>query len=150
MSILNKIYYLTMCILSVFSSSGYIQLSSLKTKMFHKVLTNKKIKKDFKKITSNDAYQIASFWHDELTEINQEEKTKYLQGINLFYRSTRSVFETSVNLTDFKYVIISDTEKKNEYFIWRPKIQICLPTLHVAEINDDDCDNDNNFTPLEI
>ena len=121
-------------------SRGYIQLSSLKSTMFHKILVNKKIKNDFRKITSNDAYQIASFWYDELTEGTNEEIAKNQHGINLLYRPTKNVFQTSVNLTDFKYNIISDLDNQNEYFIWRPKIQICLPSLHSVEL-DNTCEN---------
>lgn len=111
-------------------SNGYIQLSALKSKMFHKILVNQKIKNDFRKITSNDAYQIASFWYDELAETNAEEIAKKQHSINLLYRPRKPVFESSVNLTDFKYNIISDVDNQNEYYIWRPKIQICLPSLH--------------------
>ena len=125
-------------VLNSYLSCGYIQLSSLKSKMFHKILINKKIKTDFKKITSNDAYHIASFWYDELAVVNREELTYQDQGINLLYRPPSHVFETSVNLTDFKYSIISDVENKSEYFIWRPKIQICLPSLHAIETNNDE------------
>ena len=94
-------------------SNGYIQLSSLKSKMFHKILVNQKIKNDFRKITSNDAYQIASFWYDELVETNAEEIAKKQHSINLLYRPRKPVFESSVNLTDFKYNIISDVDNQN-------------------------------------
>ena len=116
-------------------SSGYIQLSSLKSKLFHKVLINSKIKSDFKKITSNDAYQVACFWHDEVVRACSEEERKH-QSISLLYRPTsKHIFDNSVNLTDFKYNIISDVDHKNQYYIWRPKIQICLPSLRSMEID---------------
>lgn len=116
-------------------SSGYIQLSSLKSKLFHKVLINSKIKSDFKKITSNDAYQVACFWHDELVQACSDEERNH-QISSLLYRPTsKHIFDNSVNLTDFKYSIISDVENKNQYYIWRPKIQICLPSLRSIEID---------------
>ena len=123
-------------------SCGYIQLSSLKSKIFHRILVNQKIKNDFRKITSNDAYQIASYWYNELSETSCKEMDKTQHSINLLYRPTKSVFETSVNLTDFKYNIISDIDNKNEYYIWRPKIQICLPSLHTVNEADKNVKND--------
>lgn len=116
-------------------SYEYIQLSTLKSKLFHKILINKKIKSDFKKISSFDAYQISTYWNDELTNACSEESKKY-QNINLLYRPDTHVFKNSINLTDIKYDIISDTNKLNSYYIWRPKIQICLPSLYLVK-NDD-------------
>lgn len=125
-------------------SSGYIQISSLKSKIFHKVLVNDKIKTDFKKISSNDAYQLTCFWHDELvdtlSEKIREPQNSDDQNINLLYRpSPKHIFDNSVNLTDFKYNIINDNSKKNQYYIWRPKVQICLPSLYgINEYNGDE------------
>lgn len=113
-------------------SYGYIQLSSLKTKLFHKILINKKIKSDFKRISSYDAYQISTYWNDELTNACSEESKK-CQNINMLYSPDTHVFNNSINLTDIKYDIISDINKKNTYYIWRPKIQICLPSLYLVE-----------------
>jgi len=125
-------------------SSGYIQISSLKSKIFHKILVNDKIKTDFKKISSNDAYQLACFWHDELMDTLSEKirdtQNSDDQNINLLYKpSPKHIFDNSVNLTDFKYNIINDNAKKNEYYIWRPKVQICLPSLYgINEYNGDE------------
>ena len=130
---------------SLFFSSGYIQLSSLKSKMFHKVLINNKIKTDFKKITSNDAYQIVCFWQDELIKTNSEENNKNQHNGLLYRHTSKHVFDNSVNLTDFKYNIISDIYHKNEYYIWRPKIQICLPLAHSIQQIDE---NEINKTQL--
>lgn len=124
---------LTFCCLSI--SSGYIQLSSLKTKMFHKIFVNKRIKNDFKKITSNDAYQLVSFWQDELIRATSEEDCRN-QNIGLLYKPvSKHIFDNSVNLTDFKYNIISDIDHINNYYIWRPKIQICLPLPYSIKID---------------
>lgn len=123
-------------------SSGYIQLSSLKTRVFHKILVNKKIKTDFKRITSNDAYQLASFWYSELAKANAEESYKS-RGINLLYRPTKYIFDNSINLTDVKYNIISDDEDEYQYYIWRPKVQICVPSLYSAK-NDEESNAANN------
>ena len=137
------LFFGSLIFLQLSFSSGYIQLSTLKSKMFHKILVNQKIKNDFRKITSNDAYKIASFWHDELTETNNEMYNNQ-NRIDLLYNPTKSVFETSVNLTDFKYNIINDADNINEYYIWRPKIQICLPFLHSVDetIVNQDCKNE--------
>ena len=138
-----KFYGYFSCMFCLFHLSfSYIQLSSLKSKMFHKILVNKKIKTDFKKITSNDAYQLACFWYDELAQANTEDQFKS-QGINLLYRPTKHVFENSINLTDFKYNIISDIDHDCQYYIWRPKIQICLPSLYSVNIDDQDDKFDN-------
>ena len=132
--------------LSLVFSYGYIQLSPLKSKMFHKVLVNNKIKRDFKKISSNDAYQVVCFWQDELTRSTLEENNKN-QQIRLLYEPTsKHIFDNSVNLTDFKYNIISDIHHKNHYYIWRPKIQICLPLPDSIEI--DKSENEFNKTQL--
>jgi len=129
--------------LSKFSQlSGYVQLSSLKEKLFHKILTNNKIKTDFKKITSNDAYQLSCFWHDELLETTKEE-SRQLRDMNLLYQPKNNIFKNSVNLTDIKYNIISDVENNNCYYIWRPKIQICLPSMYAIIIKDDE--NNSNI-----
>lgn len=139
-----SLFFSTLLFSQILSSCGYIQLSSLKSKMFHKILVHQKIKGDFRKITSNDAYQIASFWYNELSEANNENILKREHGIDLLYRPTKPVFETSVNLTDFKYNIISDVNNKNEYYIWRPKIQICLPSLQsVVDARKNEDNNEN-------
>lgn len=124
--------------------SGYIQLSSLKTKMFHRILINNKIKSDFKKITSNDAYQIVCFWHDELIRSSLEENNKIQNDCILYNPTSKHIFDNSVNLTDFKYNIISDIHHKNEYYIWRPKIQICLPLSDSTPLDE----NEINKTQL--
>ena len=134
--------------LSKFSQlSGYVQLSSLKAKLFHKILTNNKIKTDFKKITSNDAYQLSCFWHDELLQTTKEE-SRQCQGINLLYQPTNHIFKNSVNLTDIKYHIISDVENNHCYYIWRPKIQICLPSMYAIIIKDDESNSNLQKTLL--
>lgn len=131
-----------LCLIQLSISSGYIQLSSLKSKIFHKVLINDKIKTDFKKISSNDAYQLACFWHSELVDTISEKinepQNSYDQNINLLY-TPKHIFDNSVNLTDFKYNIINDNSKNNQYYIWRPKVQICLPSLYgINEYNGDE------------
>ena len=138
------LFYSTLLFSQTSRCCGYIQLSSLKSKMFHKIMIHHRIKSDFRKITSNDAYQISSFWHDELSETNSEELFKGEHDIGLLYRPTRSVFETSANLTDFKYNIINDVDNKNEYYIWRPKIQICLPSLRsVVDVQKNEEESEN-------
>ena len=127
--------------------SGYVQLSSLKSKIFHKILTNKKIKTDFKKITSNDAYQLSSFWHDELLQTTKDEARQH-HGISLLYQPTNHIYKNSVNLTDMKYNIISDIENKHCYYIWRPKIQICLPSMYAIRIKDDESNSELKRTLL--
>jgi len=119
----------------------YVQLSTLKSSLFHKIMINNKIKKDFKKITSTDAYQLASFWHDELLHITSTENKDEHQDIGFLYKPTNEIFKSSLNLTDFKYGVISDVENENTYYIWRPKIQICLPCLNSIQINEADMDN---------
>jgi len=103
---------------------------------------NKKIKTDFKKITSNDAYQLACFWYDELIQANTEDQFNS-QGINLLYKPTKYLFENSINLTDLKYNIMSDIDHDCQYYIWRPKIQICLPSLYSVNLDDQDDNFDN-------
>lgn len=121
----------------LFISSGYIQLSTLKSKSFHKILINQKIKTDFKKITSNDAYQIASFWYDELEKVGADEGIDHKCDIHPLSKTNNILYEKSANLTDYQYNIINDIENKNHHYIWRPKIQICLPTLRSVNIDDD-------------
>lgn len=128
-----------LCYFNLSFCSGYFQLSSLKSKMFHKILVNENIQTDFTKLTSNDAYQLACFWCDELAQANTEESFTS-QGINLLYRPTKHVFEKSINLTDFKYNIVSDVEHEQQYYIWRPKIQICLPSPYSTKIDEQDDD----------
>lgn len=149
-SLRNLLFFSIFSFFKTHFSCGYIQLSSLKSKMFHKILVHQRIKNDFRKITSNDAYQIACFWYDELSETNNEEFLKTQHGIDLLYRPTKAVFDTSVNLTDFKYSIISDIDHKNEYYIWRPKIQICLPSLHSVDHFPKNEDTDENTKSANI
>ena len=135
----NKLMKIVVFLINLSLSHEYVQLSSLKSKMFHKILVNKKIKNDFKKITSNDAYQLTSFWNDELVNACSEE-SRQSQNINFLYRPDSHYLKNSVNLTDFKYNIISDTDQKNSYYIWRPKIQICLPSLYNIQSADNEDD----------
>jgi hypothetical protein len=140
----------TLCIIFILNLpflNGYIHFESLKAKIFHKILVNKKIKTDFKEIEPQDAYQLACFWYDELSYANSK-KSYDSQGIDLLYRPTKHIFENSVNLTDIKYNILINNETDQQYFIWRPKIQINLSSLHSMNIATDNNDSVNESTTI--
>lgn len=122
-------------VLQITTSHAYVKLTALKTKLFHKIMINSKVNQDFKQLSPQDASQLASFWHDELMHANTSPNIPN-PDMRCLYNAHIKDSEVQNNLTDFKYEVQVDINQINKYYIWRPKIQICLPSLHSVSIVD--------------
>ena len=103
--------------------NSYVHMSRLRTNLMNSILISSKVKKDFKALDKDEAFQLSSFWYDELIKTHQSGLNNKFMGVEMLYHSTN--YESN-NLINFKYDIISDNNPNEQYFIWRPKIQLCL------------------------
>lgn len=101
----------------------YIHMSRLRMKLMNSILINSKVKNDFKTLEKNEAFQLSSFWYDELSKTHNSHLNDKFQGVEMLYHTTN--YENN-NLINFKYDIISNNNINERYLIWRPKIQLCL------------------------
>ena len=116
---------------------AYFQMSKYRLNLLTDILTNSKVKNDFKTISHDDAFQLTSFWYEETKKIEYCETTNANQGVEYLYRPNRGIFENTDRLLDLRYDISKTKSQKDEhtYMIWRPKIQILIPYMHSSYEN---------------
>ena len=102
--------FLLLCIHYI---NGYMY--TLKTKIINHNLISKNTQKDILKLYDYEACKIIKYWHDEATKENID--------YNL---------DNTIEFTTFLH---EDYKNENEYLLWMPKIDICLPTYNVIKNN---------------
>ncbi len=101
---------------------GYIYHSNVCLHQPYCIQYNPHTKKDFKKITKEDAYSLSDHWSKELKCIQSTISRNSLQNIDMLYAGKNDQYLNMNELTNFHYNIINDNGEK-EYIVWKPKIK---------------------------
>ena len=122
--------------------NGYINMNNFKTNLITNIKVDKTIKKDFKKLNNNDAYKLMEYWHNEIKQASYMKYDFDTTNINYLYEYDDDDLEYNEfksknlrNLTVIKYNLLFNKNNKNNWFIWRPNIEIDISRLCLYDIS---------------
>jgi len=131
-------------LLSLQLVDGYIHMSRLRVNLMNCILTSPKIKHDFKTIDKNEAFQLSSFWYNELMQMQRSDIDERHRGLKLLYEPT--ICESS-DYVNFKYNILCNNQCE-KYVIWRPNVQLSLEKTYNALSTTEQENGNDNQNPL--
>lgn len=123
---------------------SYIHMSRLRVNLMNCILTSPKIKHDFKTIDKNEAFQLTSFWYNELMQMQKSDIDVWYQGLKLLYQPISRESDDYIN---FKYNILCNSQDE-KYVIWRPKVQLSLEKTYNALSATKQENSSDNSNPL--
>lgn len=119
-------------------------MSRLRVNLMNCILTSSKIKHDFKTIDKNEAFQLTTFWYNELMQMQKSDIDVRYQGLKLLYQP---ISRESGDYVKFRYNILCNSQDE-KYVIWRPKVQLSLKKTYNALSSTKQENSSDNSNPL--